>query len=103
MHGFSPVKKQSEVARWKRVRFDVRASLLRADYRIYQFDTKLTNGNVATTRRVFESVSWDEDKRRAQDIHYNRTVCDQFSATMAIIPDELLAYRQKLSTKRLVT
>ena len=74
-----------------------RSSLVHQPTYVYSF--KIHNGNIATTRAVFQIAKWDETMRRAQDMAYNKVVYKRFHQN-AILKLPLVFYRQHLSSER---
>lgn len=64
----------------------------------YVYSFKIHNGNIATTRAVFENVRWNETMRRAQDFAYNKSVYGHFHKN-AVLSLPLVFYRQHLSSE----
>ena len=64
----------------------------------YAYSFKIHNGNIATTRQVFQAVKWDETMRRAQDVVYNKAVYRHFKQN-AVLALPLVFYRQHLSSE----
>ena len=100
MHGFLHLKHKQSFETWDRSRFSRADYLQRLIFRGYVFDRIHHNGNIATSRRVFDRVAWDPSLRRAEDVRYNRAVNEMFSSTMATLDAPLLVYRQYLSSTK---
>lgn len=62
--------------------------------------SRITNGNIATSRGVFAVVRWDERPTRREDTDYNVTAIARFPKTSALLRMGLLQYRQNLSSAR---
>lgn len=58
-----------------------------------------TNGPVAISRRVFDSIHWDSAFRLGVDVDFNRKAYSYFPNTI-VLEESLYVYRHKLSTYR---
>lgn len=64
----------------------------------YVYSLRIHNGNIATSRAVFNVARWDETMRRAQDFAYNKVVYNRFKRNV-VLSLPLIHYRQHLSSE----